>query len=624
MRINQVWIIMNNGICPIHILYSGQMLEENLFAAFVRALFSFSKDMSKGENSISSMTLGDMDIHYLAEPNEKFFVAISAEVGIPEEDINVYLQYINKLFSLYYFEYIEELPAYEPESFVFFKNAIDYFITFTEDTITNKAQGIEDLDLKLDIKSLKFSSNNILIQNPNDKIIRTLNKDSLNLTGTFYPELGEIKFFDIQRDERFIVIISDNNYMTIIPFLNNNEQSTIQTLKLEADVTWICCHPEEKVIFFGSENEIHEYNINMKVETKHTVLMDIRQVLIHKSNKMLLKTKEQLIYIVQLPIQNNSEYKALELPEKILSIDAGPKNTIIMKCSNQLIRLWDTEEKMLTLKDRYSENTSISFSENKNIIFLITEYNEFHIYDSLDASLMVNYNLVERGLGAFISEEEKLIVLYANGEIKRFLGTVDKNEIAQLRNFLTKRVENVENNIIRIHSGFQKIVTNLDNKMRSSLVLKNDLNQIKVFKQQLKKLIDDKLIERTSILSDLYFRLLGYQNQVQNLIKLIEELEGEVESSFKKSKENELSGKTPKERIEDYLNLMKPRDQIGLGSLADDLQLPYEECLNHLRTLESRGLLPGFLTRGSALSIKDSVIFVKKDPKFEETGITSF
>jgi len=208
--------------------------------------------------------------------------------------------------------------------------------------------------------------------------------------------------------------------------------------------------------------------------------------------------------------------------------------------------------------------------------------------------------------------------------LKWFSGFIDREEIAQLRNFLTKRVEHVENNIIRIHSGFQKIITNLDNKYRSSTALKNDLNQVKVFRQQLKRLIDDKLVERTSILRDLYFRLLGYRNQVTSLIKLIEDLESNVESSFKKSKENELSGKTPKERIEDYLNSMKPRDQIGLGSLAENLQLPYEDCLNHLKILESRGLLPGFLTRGSSLSIKDNVIFVKKDPKFEETGITSF
>ena len=140
MRINQVWIIMNNGICPIYILYSGQMLEENLFAAFVRALFSFSKDMSQGEKSISSMTLGDMDIHYLAEQDEKFFVAISAEVGIPQEDIDLYLQYISNLFSLYYKEYIEKLPASEPDSFELFKTAIDYFIKFTENKLEMKSK----------------------------------------------------------------------------------------------------------------------------------------------------------------------------------------------------------------------------------------------------------------------------------------------------------------------------------------------------------------------------------------------------------------------------------------------------------------------------------------------------
>ena len=149
MRINQVWIIMSNGICPIHLLYSGQSLEENLFAAFVRALFSFSKDMSEGEKSISSMTLGDMDIHYLAEKNEKFFVAISAEVGIPPEHIDLYLNYVSSLFSLYYPEYIEKAPPFEPQSFILFRDSIDFFIQFTENIIEKESQGENDLDFYL-------------------------------------------------------------------------------------------------------------------------------------------------------------------------------------------------------------------------------------------------------------------------------------------------------------------------------------------------------------------------------------------------------------------------------------------------------------------------------------------
>ena len=89
---------MNNGICPIHLLYQGQQLEENLFAAFVRALFSFSKDMSSGEQSITSMSFGNMEIHYLAHPEEKFFVAISTDQGINIDIPNKYLNYRSHMF----------------------------------------------------------------------------------------------------------------------------------------------------------------------------------------------------------------------------------------------------------------------------------------------------------------------------------------------------------------------------------------------------------------------------------------------------------------------------------------------------------------------------------------------
>jgi hypothetical protein len=176
---------------------------------------------------------------------------------------------------------------------------------------------------------------------------------------------------------------------------------------------------------------------------------------------------------------------------------------------------------------------------------------------------------------------------------------------------------------LRIHKGFQSIVNNLE-KIRSSTVIKHDLNQLKVFKQQIKRLIDKKLLERTSIMRDLYFRLMGYENQVQRLISLINELEEELEQALIISKENELSGKSSSERVDDYIKRMKPRQSIGIGTLADDLQLPYEEVLQYIKSKEQNGLLSGFLTRGSGLSIKDSVVFVKKDPKFEESGITSF
>lgn len=624
MRINQVWIIMNNGICPIHLLYSGQILEENLFAAFVRALFSFSKDMSEGEKSISSMTLGDMDIHYLAEEEEKFFVAISAEVGIPQSDIDLYLNYISNLFALYYPDYIEKLPAFEPPTFEYFKQSIDFFIRYTETKKENEDKGLKDLSLEFELKSLKYSLNNIVLRNYKDNILRIVNKKTLSVAGTYYSENGSIKSYDIQHYEKFVTILSDDNVLTIIPFIGSPISSTAKTLRLDFDATWLTSHPVDNLIYLGNQDEVYEYNIDSDSMNKIEISVPIVDVIIHKSNSILVISSEHRLYTLQLPLVSENQVKNSIISDQVHSLIRGPSDLIMVVCRNQSLYLWFSEEKQLLLKERYPTSSHITFSENYNILFLITEYNEFLIYDSNDASLLVNYNLVNPALGAFVTENNKLVVIYKNGELKWFSGFIDRAEIAQLRNFLTKRVEHVENNIIRIHSGFQKIITNLDNKYRSSSALKNDLNQVKVFRQQLKRLIDDKLLERTSILRDLYFRLLGYQNQVNSLIKLIKDLESKVESSFKKSKENELSGKTPKERIEDYLNSMKPRDQIGLGSLAENLQLPYEECLTHLKTLESRGLLPGFLTRGSSISIKDNVIFVKKDPKFEETGITSF
>ena len=606
----------------MHILYSGHELEENLFAAFVRALFSFSKDMSSGK-AISSMTLGDMDIHYLAAPEERFFVAISAEAGIPQETIDLYLKFISVLFSKYYDDYIQKMPAFEPKSFEILKKSIDFYIQYTENKFDLEQQGTKDIDLDLDLKSIQFSENSLILETMNDQILRVIRKFDLSIIGTFYPESGNIKLYSLQKNEKYLIIISDENILTIIPFQDENEADLVSHLIIEINISWLTIHPEKPLAYFGNENEIYELNLSTSETSVYSLPFSIREADISKNDHLVIKNENNNLFLVKTPLSTELKYDKASIEEKVISLDQGPEGVLVVKCANQQIYIWDGENAQ-PMKERYPNNTIVSYSEKDNLIFLITEYNEFLIYDSNDASLLVNYNLVDNGIGVFVSEKDDLIVVYSNGMIRKFLGTIDRKEIFQLRSFLTKRVENVESNIIRIHTGFQKIINNLDDKGRPSISLKNDLNQVKVFKQQLKRVLDDKLIERTSILRDLYFRLLGYQNQVQSLIKLIEELEDKVEGSFKKSKENELSGKTPKERIEEYLNIMKPRDQIGLGTLSDNLQLPYEECLNHLKNLESRGMLPGFLTRGSALSIKDNVIFVKKDPKFEETGITSF
>jgi hypothetical protein len=615
---------MNNGICPIHLLYQGQILEENLFAAFVRALFSFSKDMSEGEKSISSMTLGDMDIHYLAQSEEKYFVAISAEVGINQKEIDLYLKFISDLFFLYYPDYIEKLPPFEPVSFATFKEVIDFYITYTENKILIELEGITDIDLKTEINSLKFSNDIIVIWNKDENFIKLLKKDDLAVSGGYYPINGEIKGYCIQKNNGFIAILSNMNSLTIAPLEISEIFKTVSSIQTEELIEWFEFHPTKAILYYGSKSSINEFDISKEESKNYPISVQISDVKVQNDRNLILLDENNKIYTTPLPIKSPADLIPSPINEKVYSIKQGPQNTSIILCVNQLVYLWDTEEKLLTLKERYPNNTNISYNNKNNLLFLITDYNEFLMYDTQDASLLVNYNLVESGLGVFVQKNEKIAIVYVNGKIKLFGGSIDRDFISQLRNVITKRVETVENHIMRIHSGFQKIMANLENNYLPSHSLKNDLNQIKVFKQQLKRLIDDKLIERTSILRDLYFRLLGYQNQIISLQKLINDFEIQIEKSIKNSKEIELSGKTPRERIEDFLNNMKPREQIGLGSLADNIQLPYEECLNHLKTLESRGLLPGFLTRGSALSIKDNVIFVKKDPKFEESGITSF
>lgn len=624
MRIHQIWIILNNGVCPIHLLYKGKALDENLFAGFVRALFSFSKDMSDGERSISSMTFGDNDIHYLAHPEEKYFVAIAADVGINQDIIDLYLKYISEMFLTNYPVYIETLPPFEPTSFSYFKDSVDFFIRSIENKHFNSLEGKADEIIDKPYKIMQSSINFVILQTNEDQILRLYNKNNLDVIGTYYPESGNIIGFSLQHNENFIVLLTDSNQINIkpVPVIESSDTPLIQKT-LEKSASWVYSHPSKNLIFYGDNNNVYQLDIEKNETVYSEVDLEINKVLIHSSNKIYIINKENKLYSGNLPLTGEKlELEDLGIKEEIYSINYGPEDILIIKCINESIYFWDGINNKILLRDRLSPKSKISFSEKDNLIFLITDYNEFFIYE-LAGEQLVNYNLVDKGIGACVSDSNKLSIFYYNGSIKPFPATINREHILQLRQVLTKRVDTVENHITRIHKGFQKVIQNLESQ-RPSTAVKHDLNQIKVFKQQIKRLIDQKLIDRTSILRDLYYRLLGYQNQVNQILKLIEELEINIESILKALKENELSGKSSKERVEDYLSSMKPRQTIGMGDLADNLQIPYEEVLKYIKTMEQHGILPGFLTRGSGSSIKDSVVFVKKDPKFKESGITSF
>ena len=99
--VQQIWLILKNGLCLGHWYFSGQSLESDLFAAFVSALFSFSKDMSSSATSnIRNMSFSELDIYYLPGIDEKFFIAIAVNRGVDSEKIMQYLEYIVRKFEI--------------------------------------------------------------------------------------------------------------------------------------------------------------------------------------------------------------------------------------------------------------------------------------------------------------------------------------------------------------------------------------------------------------------------------------------------------------------------------------------------------------------------------------------
>ncbi|MHA2363296.1 MAG: hypothetical protein ACXAC7_05025 [Candidatus Hodarchaeales archaeon] len=626
-RIQQSWIILSNGVCAVHWLYSGWEMDENLFAAFVRALFSFSKDMGDSDIQIRNMSFGNMDIHYLPDAEERLFCAISVDQGTPAEQIQEYLEYISYRFQEIFSTYVEFLPPFEPEAFPLFNSAIDKYLAFHEDTYFLKQEGINDYFLRTQIKSIQYAQNHILVDSSEDEILRLFTKDPFMMEGTFFPTSGKKKSYSLQKKGEFLTILSDKAEISIIPLIEIEEsQIRYKVLKEEnQELTWITTHPTKPLVLYGNKNKIIIFDLVNEEKITIDTSYEIKSLLITDKNQIVVLSTSGEILTCKFPITKENFLQLVEYDKSIKRILSGPQSLIILWFDDHNIALWDIENLPVKIKGIFSDKAEIGVDDSRNLIFIISEENALHIFTEKGDPL-VTYNLINQGSGCIVSEKDQILILYKNGLIHPFTGTINRNEIQNNRTILSRRIDTVENHITRIYNGMNNIIEEMEEVNRSSTELQNDIKQIRVFRQQLKRLIDKRLLERTSILLDIFLRLQSYEKQVSVMLPMIDDLLIALQEQYETVKESELSGKKPEERIDDYIEKMKARQQIGIGSMANELHLSYDIILKHLQILEGRGLLPGWLTRGTSTSIRDNILFVKRDPKLQTEGdhITSF
>lgn len=625
IRIQQIWIILTNGVCALHWLYSGKTMDENLFAAFVRALFSFSQDMA--EENISNMSFGNMDIHYLPAANDKVFVAISADRGTPFNQVQMYLEWIAKNFTVIYPTYIEKMPPFEPQSFDYFHEAVKNFILFHEKRDFARKDGIEDLNLLVPIKLLQYAQDNIITYSGNN-LIQIFSKNPFNLVDIIYPEQETLKTFAIQKLNSFITILTESKIF-IYP-INNNDNYTggYQALSTEEfpRLDWIITHPTNPYIVTGNNNTILTINLTSMEKIQVELAIEIKKVLIRGNDQIIILNSDGELLQAPFPFKDDTLLERIIAFSNIEKMMYGPQNILILQLTDSKVVFLKNDGSTIILKEKFPLTSHIGYDEPNKLIFIITEFQELIIY-SEKGSLLINYNLTENGIGCCIIEENRLIIFNENGNIQPFAGNIDRTEIETTREMLIRRIDKVDKHILRISSGINKSLEEMES-IQSSNKLSHLIKQVKVYQQQIKRVIDKRLFEQVKILRDLFFRLQGYQQQIDNILPMIDDLLLALNDQHEKYKDFELSGKTLEERISNYIDQMKPRKQIGIGSLSQELLLSYDVVLRHLQFLEKQHLLPGWLTRGSHISIRDNILFVKRDPKFhadtDSKHITSF
>jgi len=102
----------------------------------------------------------------------------------------------------------------------------------------------------------------------------------------------------------------------------------------------------------------------------------------------------------------NSEKKQLGIIERYKTVEeyraelVSMKNSLVMKQKKLLKSITDTERKLLTEKVKYVHETSLNEfinnhdSLNQNDIFILTDADEFLINESLESSILNNFNIL--------------------------------------------------------------------------------------------------------------------------------------------------------------------------------------------------------------------------------------
>ena len=635
LDIQQIWLILKNGLCLGHWYFSGQSLESNLFAAFVSALFSFSKDMSSGGTSnIRNMSFSELDIYYLPGRDEKFFTAIAVNRGVEADKIMKYLEYIARKFEQSFNKFISEPSPLVPSNFKSFHKTILSYILINEHISTFKKPLSPEFKFSLDsrIKETKYSKSRLVIL-CEDEILRIFETNPISLFNCHFVDFGKIISWLITESNNLLILShQDELYLTIDP-LDHTEETKKEKILLPIDgAKWIIPETNSTDFFYVfSSNQYVKVNISKKeLVTAKPVGIDIllKQIMYNDSLKLILLVSEDgKIYGIE-NIDSLHNLSPVPVIKEVIQIFKGPKDISYFYYQDNSIGLSNLTSNPLELKGNFSKLKSIVITPNDDAIIMVSE-NKLDIFNEL-GEILVRYPIQE-GLTGMIEYNKRedqyyLVLVKKTGVIEFFKGLIERKRIREQQQAYSRKFDSILQKISRISTNTKKISDQLKKQEINSREIQNQMNLCKVYRQQLKNIVPTNLKNLETLPMIYQNKIKKFENNVSEIFSELESLNNTLIERYEDIKHKELQSLSSLDRILDYIAKMRPRESIPISDMANQLELNYENCLGILLDLDNKKQLTGSLREITKTSfIEKNYLFTKEDPELEKySGRLSF
>lgn len=629
IQIQQIWIILSNGTCPVHIYFKGKKLESHLFAAFATALFSFSKDISNTD--IQYMSFEELNIYYLSSKGANYFTAIAADQGSNPIRIQKYLQVISSRFSQFYSTYIEQLSSSAPLDLAYFQKSIEKYIQYSE----NFAQ------IDIFSKTPPFSLNSLILNAKifdnfigilcEDEILRLFNYSTFEFLNVYYSELGKIKIWSIYPSKNYIFIIEDGKPPTLIvnPITASEDKQSIKCQIPLADVTWIAAHSSKSEVIFGSVNEycrITVDSLHILNDAPMKLPFNVKQAVFHpKMSLLIFITLEGTVYVAE-DWANPNNVQSVPFLKPVNDMFLGIEETIFFQHSDGTVSLSNLTSPPLILKTKISHLVSAWNNLEEKVTYLITIEEDMYILKILNelGDLLVSYSLpsqivIAAGLTHPQIREKRFLLIDRDGSAKIFDAVIERKRVQDNKLIFDRKLASANEKMKRIFKNIEELLESIGNTNVGSHIVENEITQSKVLRQQLKSVISPDFINKVGIPIYIQEQIRSINKQILDLNTMLDELDLALIKKHTKARSNEMSTIPPKERILHFIAKLKPRQSIPVADIAQELQLEYNVCLNILLELDQEKFLPGTIREITKTGfLEQNALFIKEDPEFDK------